>query len=109
VTPNNFFLIPLVFLFSACGKDVSINQSKLESFSHITDSSQQYVTQDARLIRLNGQSTIAIAAKSYQVSKYSSEQALSFIAARAPSSETNIVIKGEIKASEIKIVQIQLK
>jgi hypothetical protein len=106
VTRNSFILM-LVFC-SACGPQVNISNSKLESNSSITAGEIKKVDQQGTLIRgkpdvISGSSGTLI------VSMYSSYHALEFIAAKPMNSKHEIKYRGIIKKSEVILEVIETK
>jgi putative cell wall-binding protein len=98
-------ILMLAFLIS-CGKDVSINNSRLESISSVTDSEGKSVYQEGQLIR-DIDDQIKTAGRTYKVSKYSSHQALSFISAQPRNREIHVQIRGKSTTNEIRLEEIK--
>ncbi len=94
-------LILILLFISACGKDVSISSTKLQSKSILVEDGFSKGT----LIR-GVEDKIIIAGRPYKVSQYSSNQAQMFIKSQPLNIEIPIGLKGEV-TSEVRLVEIK--
>ena len=78
-----------LFLFSACGKNVTISTKELRSNSSLSDG-KALATNKEGILKRNTTDTITYNGTSKKVSIYSSYQALEFIAIRPLKSETQV-------------------
>jgi hypothetical protein len=86
---------------AACGKEVSISNSKLQSKSILVENGFTKGT----LIR-GAEDKIIIAGRSYKVSEYSSNQATAFINGQPMNIEIPVELKGVV-TSEVRLVEIK--
>jgi hypothetical protein len=91
-------------LLVSCGKQVSINNSKLESTSSLSTAST--TLKDGVLFRLESGDNIQYSGRSYAVSKYSSHQALTFIKSVSIGARVSVRFKGTVKDTQVTIEEI---
>lgn len=87
------FLFALMLL-AACGKEVNLDTSKLESLSKITTPDQV-----GTLTRAPGNDTLSANGRNYKVSIYSSYNALEFVASKPIPSSMSVKFKGKTSSS----------
>lgn len=94
-------LILILLFIASCGKEVSINNSKLQSKSILIEDGFSKGT----LIR-GVEDKIIIAGRGYKVSQYSSNQAQAFIRSQPLNIEIPIGLKGVV-THEVRLVEIK--
>lgn len=103
--------IILISLFiSSCGKEVNLSNSKLESVSQINQAEITKTQSDGVLMRKSSSTEkdrLQYEGNTYDVSIYSSYNALEFIASKAMGTTQPVKFKGKILNKEIQIEEIQ--
>lgn len=94
-------ILILLLMAAACGKEVSISNTKLQSKSILVENGFSKGT----LIR-GAEDKIIIAGRSYKVSEYSSNQAREFIKSQPLNVEIPIGLKGVV-TNEVRLVEIK--
>ncbi len=91
-------------LLTSCGNMTKVDDSKLESFSNITNAGTVTVDKIGVLMRKTsgaGQDSIIYGGNQYAVSMYSSYSALEFISAKPLGYQGNVKFKGDISGGQI--------
>ena len=99
-------LLLTLFMLASCGKDVNVSSTKLKNNSALNDGIASTPNADG-LIRRGTKDTITTNGATYNVSMYSSHQALEFIAARPLGSQIQVRFKGKTKNGEMILEVIQ--
>lgn len=109
VIVNKFIILILILFISACGRQVNISSSKLESYSKLTDAEIDKDKVNAVLFRLQSSDNIQYSGKSYQVSAQSSHLALTYIKTKTIGSHVPVKVKAKFKGTEVIIEVIEDK
>lgn len=99
-------LLLSIFLLVSCGKQVSISSKKLENNSALNDG-QAATPNTTGLIRRGSKDTITTNGATYNISIYSSYQALEFVAAKPLGTEIQVRFKGKTKNGEMVLEVVQ--
>ena len=106
---NKLLPLLIIILSSSCGRQVNISNSKLESFSNLTEAEIEKQKVDALLFRLQSSDNIQYSGKSYHVSAQSSHVALTFIKTKSIGSHVQVRLKAKFKGTEAIIETIEDK
>lgn len=101
-------LILMLVLISACGKDVKFT-NELEKSTSVSGAQPLVVTQTATIVRSTATppGKITMSGKTYNISPFSSYQALNFISQLNDGVQTSVKIRGEAKGNEVYIKIIE--
>lgn len=100
-----------LLIASGCGNTTKIDDSKLESFSNITNAGTVTLDKDGTLKRGDGSTKdlIIYENEQYVVSMYSSYSALEFISAKPLNYEGVVSFKGEVSGENIVLESVKAK
>lgn len=106
---NKIVVLFILIAISACGRQVNISNSKLESYSELTQAEIDKLKVDALLFRLQSSDNIQYSGKSYHVSAQSSHLALTYIKSKSIGSHIQVRLKAKFKGTEVVIETIEDK
>lgn len=92
-------LILPMLLISSCGKNVQIKSNKLESLQQITEADWKSLQKAGTLDTASN--TLVYQGKSYRISKYSSQQATTFIGSLPGNSQIPVYFIGPLDTDEV--------
>lgn len=96
------------FLFSSCGKDVSLSTKSLEFNSGLSDGANTATNQEG-IVQRGTPDYIKSNGTSYKVSIYSSYASLEFIASKPLNSQILVKFRGKIKNNEMIVEYITVR
>lgn len=99
-------LLLSIFLLVSCGKDVSVSSTKLKNQSSLSDGQAATPNADG-LIKRGTKDTITTNGSTYNISIYSSYQALEFVAAKPLGTQVQVRFKGKTKNGEMVLEVVQ--
>lgn len=98
-------LLFITLLVTSCGKNVQIKSNKLESLQQITEADWKNLQQSAIMDTANN--VLLFRGSRFKVSKYSSQQATTFIGSLPGNSQIPVFFIGPINGQEIVIESIK--
>jgi len=102
------FLILMLILITACGKDVKFS-NELEKSTSVSEAQPLAITQTATIVRSSATppGKINLSGKTYNISPFSSYMALNFINQQTEGVQVPVRIRGEVKGNEVYIKIIE--
>jgi len=99
-------IIASVIFLAACGKEVKISSTKLESLSQVTSAEKQKDEQTGTLSITDSGAVIKMPSKTYTVSKFSSYSTLSYIQKLPVGTNQKVLWIGQISGTTVAIQAI---
>lgn len=103
-------ILILLLVCAACGRDVKVDNSKLESYSQVTEAEALKLSSDGVLKRTGTEalaSELTYKNTTYKIHAGSSYLALTYLSSLSNGSSTSVTFVGKIKGKEIVLEEIK--